>query len=490
MARRAGRVRGLGWFAAVVALAVLVVNGGARAEPPAGAPAEPPLASAIRYEVTASADGAELSIEAQIAAGLGADFTTDPQAREFAAEPAIFQTGRWIRLPAEGDAWRAPSCQREGCRLRYVFHLRAASQAVADPDTAAVREGALVGPASTWLVRPTTLPPGGLRGRLRVKTTAPLLFVTGLPRVAGAADTYEVMLLPYYVSPYSAFGQFDRLDLRMGGAELEISVALPSLGPSLPRLRAWVTAAARAVTAYFGRYPVDHALVLVVPQRGGVHGKQLGGGGATVLLQIAPGAALDDPAHDWTAAHEMVHLAVPEMARQHLWLTEGLATYVEPLARALTGELRPESVWRDMMLGLPKGLPAPGDRGLDRTHTWGRTYWGGALFAFVADLEIRKATAGRQSLATALRGVLQAGGDTRVAWPIERFLAAADGALERPILTDLYHRMADSPVDVDLPATWRALGIALTKDGRIVLDEHAPLAAIRRQMIGPARAAP
>jgi hypothetical protein len=186
----------------------------------------------------------------------------------------------------------------------------------------------------------------------------------------------------------------------------------------------------------------------------------------------------------------MVHLAVPEMSPAHRWLTEGLATYVEPLARALTGELAPASVWRDLVRGLPKGLPEPGDQGLDRTHTWGRTYWGGALYAFLADLEIRKATGGRESLATALRGILQAGGDTRVAWPIERFLDAGDRALGRPILGTLYHQMAERPVSVDLPAIWRQLGIAVSKDGQVVLDDRAPLASIRRQMIGPAAATP
>ena len=215
-----------------------------------------------------------------------------------------------------------------------------------------------------------------------------------------------------------------------------------------------------------------------------MHGKALGGGGATVLLQTAPGTDLDDPAFDWQAAHEMVHLAVPEMSRAQIWLTEGLATYIEPLARSMTGELRPESVWRDLVRGLPQGLPGPGDRGLDRTHTWGRTYWGGALFAFLADLEIRKATNGQRSLAMALQGVLREGGDARVFWPVERFVSTCDRALGKPILTDLYHRMADRPVDVDLNALWRELGVSVS-NGRVTFDDRAPLAAIRRRMIGP-----
>jgi hypothetical protein len=202
-----------------------------------------------------------------------------------------------------------------------------------------------------------------------------------------------------------------------------------------------------------------------------------------VLLQMAPDADLADPGVDWQATHEMVHLAVPELPRDQIWLSEGLATYVEPLARSMTGELSPASVWRDLLKGLPKGQPASGDRGLDHTHTWGRTYWGGALFAFVADLEIRKATADRQSLATALRGALAAGADASVQWPVEKFLSACDHATGTTVLGDLYRQMATHPVNVDLPAIWRELGVSVS-NGRVDLDPQAPLAAIRRNMIG------
>ena len=90
--------------------------------------------------------------------------------------------------------------------------------------------------------------------------------------------------------------------------------------------------------------------------------------------------------------HEMVHLAFPSVPDEHHWIEEGIATYVEPIARAQVGDLSPEIVWRELVDGLPKGLPAPGDHGLDNTHTWGRTYWGGALFCLMADIEIHRRT--------------------------------------------------------------------------------------------------
>jgi predicted metalloprotease with PDZ domain len=104
----------------------------------------------------------------------------------------------------------------------------------------------------------------------------------------------------------------------------------------------------------------------------------------------------------------MVHLALPSLAERHHWLEEGLATYVEPIARARAGILTPERVWRDFIDGLPQGQPESPDRGLDGTPTWGRTYWGGALFCLRPDVTIRQRTDNRMGLEHCLRAILDA----------------------------------------------------------------------------------
>ena len=72
--------------------------------------------------------------------------------------------------------------------------------------------------------------------------------------------------------------------------------------------------------------------------------------------------------------HELTHLAFPSVPARHRWIEEGLATYVEPIARAQAGLLDHATAWSELRRGLPKGLPAPGDGGLDHTPTWGRTF--------------------------------------------------------------------------------------------------------------------
>ena len=184
----------------------------------------------------------------------------------------------------------------------------------------------------------------------------------------------------------------------------------------------------------------------------------------------------------------MVHLAFPRVAQQHHWLEEGLATYVEPIARVQAGQLPAEQVWRDLVAGLPHGLPQPGDRGLDRTPTWGRTYWGGALFCLRADIEIHKQTGNRYGLQDALRGIVGAGGNIGVIWSVDRALKAGDAAVGVDVLTQLYQEMGPAPVEVNLDELWLQLGVVV-REGEVVFDDSAPLAPIRRAITAPPRQA-
>ena len=238
--------------------------------------------------------------------------------------------------------------------------------------------------------------------------------------------------------------------------------------------------AADMVRRYYGRFPVERELVLVLPAPGDeVHGRTEGSGGASLMLSLGDQLTAAALRKSWVPTHEMVHLAFPNVAPEHLWLAEGLATYVEPLARAAAGNLTPETVWGDLVEGLPQGLPRAGDRGLDDTHTWGRTYWGGALYCLLADVRIHQATGNKRSLGDALRAILAAGGNFTVEWPVERALAAGDAGTGTTVLRDLYRQMAHAPHPVDLPALWKQLGVTV-RDGQVHLDDRAPLAAVRR----------
>jgi predicted metalloprotease with PDZ domain len=179
--------------------------------------------------------------------------------------------------------------------------------------------------------------------------------------------------------------------------------------------------------------------------------------------------------------HEMVHLTFPSVSEDHHWIEEGIASYVEPFARMQAGNLQATRVWGDMMRDMWQGLPREGDEGLDRTHTWASTYWGGALFCLMADVKIRQQTKNKKGLQDALRGIMNAGGNVAQDWDLRRALQVGDKATGTHVLEELYERMRDKPLPVDLDSLWKQLGVE-RQDGITRFREDAPWAPIRRSI--------
>lgn len=272
--------------------------------------------------------------------------------------------------------------------------------------------------------------------------------------------------------------------LVIGGSKIDVTIDASEAPVSETDVMRWVKSAAESVTAYYGRFPVPHLTLDIVSfdGRGVRHGQTWGRDGGLIRIHVGSKTPPEVLAEDWMLTHEMVHLAFPSLGDDQHWLEEGLSTYVEPIARIQAGHWTALQMWSDVARDMSKGQPQDGDEGLDHTHTWGRTYWGGALFCFVADVEIRKQTRNKKGLQDALRGVLDAGGDIREDWDIEKALKAGDHAVGINVLEKLYSQWKDKPVEVDLAAMWKKLGVEA--DGTSVrLDDAAPMASIRRAIV-------
>jgi hypothetical protein len=273
----------------------------------------------------------------------------------------------------------------------------------------------------------------------------------------------------------------ERVDVPSGVVTVELARPAPAVDEAA--MVDWVRGSAAVVAQFYGRFPMARTRVVVSPVAGeGVSGGRTWADARGALIRIRVGVATTAKgyANDWVLVHEMTHLALPSLPENQAWLEEGLATYVESIARAQAGALSAEQVWAGFVKGMPNGLPAAGDHGLDRTPTWGRTYWGGALFCLLADLEIRRATDGRRGLPDALRGML-ARGNLQTESTAAAVLATGDRAVGVAVLLPLYERMKGEPVATDLPALWARLGIVPA--GRSVrFDDGAPEAALRRAL--------
>jgi hypothetical protein len=266
----------------------------------------------------------------------------------------------------------------------------------------------------------------------------------------------------------------------IGNSRIDVSTEEGALHAPKEDVQKWIQWSAEAVSNYYGRFPVPHTSLRIIPTSGaGVRGgRTWGDRGTHISIHVGADTTWSDFADDWMLTHEMIHLAFPDVDDRHHWIEEGISVYVEPFARVRVHHMDPNQMWFEVVRDMPKGLPGHGDEGLDHTHTWGRTYWGGALFCLLADIEIHEKTNNQKGLQDALRGILDAGGNIQQDWDLEKALTVGDHATGVAVLMPLYQKMKDQPYPVDLQAIWAKLGIERDGDKVRFLDS-APDAKIR-----------
>jgi hypothetical protein len=285
---------------------------------------------------------------------------------------------------------------------------------------------------------------------------------------------------------YAGPGTASIRELRVAGVDIRADIDEGAFQGGAVPLLAWITRSAEIVAHYYNQFPTATLRVRLIPEDGsGVRsGKTFGYHGGVIRMQVGRNVTEDQLNNDWVLVHEMTHLALPEVGDDHAWLSEGLAVYIEGVARVQAGNRTQPDVWSEEMRSMPRGLPQPGDRGLDHTHTWGRTYWGGAMFCLLADVEIHRRTQNRFGLQDAARAILRDSGGLVVEWPIERVLKTGDAAVGTPVLEELYAQMKDKPVTPDLMGLWRKLGVEPDGSSVRLLDD-APLAQVRHSIMQP-----
>ncbi|MFK7989272.1 MAG: hypothetical protein AB8I08_24850 [Sandaracinaceae bacterium] len=266
----------------------------------------------------------------------------------------------------------------------------------------------------------------------------------------------------------------------VGGATLRVAIQPDERRRvSEGALVSWVERSATMVSGICGRFPVPDLEVTVGA------GGRLGWGqhrrGREVYAVAGAGVDARDLERDWVLVHEMLHTAFPDLDRRHLWMREGLSTYLQTMVRARAGVFAPEEMWSRYADRMPLGRPRARDRGLDRTRSWGSTYWGGALFWMAVDVELRRQTNGARSIDDIMCAMMAEGGNARSRWPMARVLRVADEATGTSVMSDTYRDMALERGDVDLEVLFARLGVE-SRRGAIVLHDDAVWSGIRRQM--------
>jgi hypothetical protein len=288
------------------------------------------------------------------------------------------------------------------------------------------------------------------------------------------------VLTSYCAIAHAACPQPVSIQLQLKGSMICVVVDDAALKKEQPLLRAWIDRSAHIVADYYDQFPAP----LVVIRLQGMDGSGVNGGrttneaGLMIQMRVGRETAAETLAADWVLVHEMVHLALPEVGRTHDWLAEGLATYVEGVARAQYGNREIADVWAEDRNSMPKGLPRAGEGGMDQSPTWGRTYWGGALYCLQADVAIREQTANRVGLQTALRAILKETGGYGFDSDIGNVLRIGDAATGTHVMYGLYQQIRATPQTPNLELLWTLLGVP-NDPLKQPFDDRAPLAAIR-----------
>jgi hypothetical protein len=302
--------------------------------------------------------------------------------------------------------------------------------------------------------------------------------LTGLPFAAQAQPAAKAYENPSRI--YAALSRSDT-EIAVGGGLIGVTFADGAPGLDRSMVLAWIRRSAEAVVTYFGRFPVAEVGLLIVVDDGNTipGATTFGYGTSAIRVYVGRAASIATFRDDWILVHEMTHLALPKVPRGALWLQEGNATYVEPIARAQAGQLDAETVWKWTMDYMPGGQPKPGEGGLDGTNSHSRIYWGGAAFWLLSDVRIRQRTRGRIGLQTALRAINRAGGGNTATWSVKDVLRVGDKATGGTELLDLYEAMGRNRMPLDIAELMSQLGVS-ESHGHIVFDDKAPLAAIRK----------
>lgn len=288
-----------------------------------------------------------------------------------------------------------------------------------------------------------------------------------------------------------AFTRAEPLRFREGDTDVEVAIFEGELAVSRDGIERWLRAAVHAVGTFGDGFPIPHLHVVVIPSGPGWRPVAFGlvrrGGGPSVMLLVhddIPEAAL---VRDWTAVHELSHLAMPRMYEEDRWLSEGLATYFQEVLRARGGLIGQDDAWSAIASGFERGRAVGSGRTLwreardmMRTGAFRRVYWAGAAWALEADLELRRR-------GHTLDGVISASRvrwSSRGVWHGRELLEECDRVVGEPVLLPLAERYGAQQDFPDTDALLSSIGVRFgARD--LELDDRAPLASLREAITAP-----
>ncbi|MCB9595750.1 MAG: hypothetical protein H6719_23715 [Sandaracinaceae bacterium] len=366
-------------------------------------------------------------------------------------------------LPREGSVVLTEHLPPNSC-IRYVVDLDAAARQRGGISGAYRIGDDLIASTSVWLWAPRRRAPDA---RVTARFELPEGVVVS-PLWARNADRWFLDERAFEFEAYAAFGTFEVRHVAVPGACLHITLLGRPVAMGPDALTQCLSGSATAASMMLGRFPVREAGILAVPtplsqsSPFGIVGR---GTMPTVAILVGEQATPEHLGRAWVPVHEFSHLATPFIARDHAWLSEGIATYYQEVLRARAGLQSAEDAWRNLDDGFERGRAggtgrslADESRDMRETAAYRRVYWAGAAIALAADVEIRVRSGGERSLDDALAHVNECCGSWDRPMTGEEALEHL-GTIEGGAFSQIARRALGDSGFPRLEATYRRLGL-------------------------------
>jgi predicted metalloprotease with PDZ domain len=413
-----------------------------------------------------------LEIEATF--GATRDLTIADEARAHVRALEQRTPSGWRKAEGTAEGWALSGCSAP-CVVRYTIDLAELAAGCGQHLDCAWQKGdATLGSVSKWLVLPRI--EGDAAITLRVRAREGATFALGLRRTRGEASTYAFRASELREGSYGAFGPMHVTRIARIGADVDVAQLGSMTAMSDAEVTTWMSEGTSLIEKFYGRFPVD-ATVFLVPLAGGTElrfGSVLALSGASVVILAGAAMPLAKTHEQWVLVHELFHLGTPTFWGEGRWLEEGLATYYEPVLRARAGWMSEAALWEHFADQMPRGVREPASAAsMEERRDIDSTYWGGALFVFLADVRIRARTEGAHSFDDVLRAALARGGDVTHVWKVADLLRLGDDVTGTHVLEELYRGFVIAGEPVDLEAELAALGIVRGPSGVTLHDDRA-----------------
>ncbi len=271
---------------------------------------------------------------------------------------------------------------------------------------------------------------------------------------------------PYSWDSRIAIGQFKVTSVKAGRQTLQVAI-LNSSDKRKQEYIDWISQAAGAIAGLNGDFPLDNAQILITPigaKREAVPwGEVQRGGNASAHFFVDSFRPIQQFKDDWTATHELSHMLVPFIDRDELWLSEGIASYYQNVARAKASMISAETGWSKLLAGFSRGTKAAKKESLSNSSAIMQMYWGGAAMYLMADAELRKQSNNQQNLATVLAQFNRCCRPSTTRWSGLKLMQKFDQLSDTKIFSRLYQSEAQERRFPDIMPLLSDMGIKRLK---------------------------